>query len=125
MPEPAQWPELVALVPPGTRCGLAGQVYFGAAEPEPEPEPPLLPWLSGLVRQTLRLAQDEQVANATLVGLGVESLQAIALQYQILERTGAEVPVDDLLGDKTVTQLAVSLEAAGLEEGLEEGAVLA
>ncbi len=125
VPEPAQWPELVALVPPGTRCGLAGQVYFGAAEPEPEPEPPLLPWLSGLVRQTLRLAQDEQVANATLVGLGVESLQAIALQYQILERTGAEVPVDDLLGDKTVTQLAVSLEAAGLEEGLEEGAVLA
>jgi methionyl-tRNA synthetase len=123
VPEPAQWPELVALVPPGTRCGLAGQAYFGAAEPEPEP--PLLPWLSGLVRQTLRLAQDEQVANATLVGLGVESLQAIALQYQILERTGAEVPVDDLLGDKTVTQLAVSLAAAGQEAGLEEGAVLA
>ncbi|HEY1621585.1 MAG TPA: class I tRNA ligase family protein [Streptosporangiaceae bacterium] len=115
VPEPDQWPELVALVPPGTRCGLAGQVYFGAAEPEPDP--PLLGWLTGLVRQTLRLADDEQVANATLIGLGAESLQAIALQYQILERTGAEVPVDDLLGDKTVTQLAVSLAAAGMEEG--------
>ncbi|HEX9030651.1 MAG TPA: class I tRNA ligase family protein [Streptosporangiaceae bacterium] len=66
----------------------------------------LLPFLAGLVRDTLRLPDAEPVADATLMSLGAESMQAIALQYQIAERTGADVTVQDLLGDRTVAQLA-------------------
>jgi len=103
---PAQWPRIVTLVPHGTRVNLARQVFFGA-RPEPgEPSAPLLPWLSALVREALQLPEDEQVADATLVALGIKSMQAIALQYQILERTGTDVAVADLLGDRTVRQLA-------------------
>ena len=71
-----------------------------------------LGWLSGLVRQTLRLPEDAPVADATLVSLGAESMQAIALQYQILAGTGADVAVQDLLGDHTVAELAASLPDA-------------
>ncbi len=72
----------------------------------------LLAWFSGLIRQTLQLPAGKPVADATLVSLGAESLQAIALQYQILQVTGADVTVQDLLGDHTVAQLAALLAAA-------------
>jgi len=131
IPPPSQWPRIVTLVPAGTDVDLARQVFFGgraeagteaparesarAAARDPEQEParepaaPLLPLLSGLVRDALRLPPAAPVADATLVALGMESLQAIALQYQILEHTGADVPMDDLLGDRTVAQLAAFL----------------
>jgi methionyl-tRNA synthetase len=106
---PEQWPQTVTLVPPGTRVDLARQVFFGSP-PGPQPEAsPLLPWLCGLIREALQLPEDEEVAAATLVALGVKSMQAIALQYQILERTGADVTVEDLLGDRTVANLAAFL----------------
>jgi methionyl-tRNA synthetase len=112
LPPPARWPELVTLVPHGTRVDLARQVFFGRP-PGPEAAPaPLLPFLSELVREALRLPADAAVTDATLVGLGVESLQAIALQYQILERTGVDITVEDLLGDRTVAQLAAILDGA-------------
>jgi methionyl-tRNA synthetase len=135
---PSQWPQLVTLVPPGTRVDLARQVFFG---PQPGPEAatgpagetaaqaetardetaqddaePLLPWLSGLIREALRLPEGEQIADTTLVALGIESMQAIALQYQILERTGADVTVESLLGDRTVAELAVALSAGPAPE---------
>jgi methionyl-tRNA synthetase len=112
---PTQWPRTVTLVQPGTSVTMARTVFFGAA-PEPgtpaAPDESLLPWLSGLVTEALRLPAETPVAGATLVSLGVESMQAIALQYQILERTGIEVPVTDLLGDQTVAQLAAFLAGA-------------
>jgi methionyl-tRNA synthetase len=96
---------------------LARQVFFGAGSTSgasgPASEEPLLGWLSGLVRQTLQLPADAPVADATLVSLGAESMQAIALQYQILAGTGADVSVQDLLGDLTVAQLAELLPGAG------------
>jgi methionyl-tRNA synthetase len=122
VPPPASWLEHVALVPAGTKPDLAREVFFGPAGAAAEPSP-LLPWLSGLVREALRLPETEQVADATLVSLGVESLQAIALQYQILERTGADVTVENLLGDTTIAQLAASLPAdedPGLSQAREE-----
>lgn len=66
----------------------------------------MLTWLSGQVRSVLRLAGDEPVEDRTLLALGMESLQAIALQYQILDRFGADVTIDELLGGCTVGELA-------------------
>jgi methionyl-tRNA synthetase len=108
---PQEWPEQVSLVPPGTRVSLAREVFFGA-QPDPGPAPSsLLPWLSDRVREALLLPEGQPVADATLVSLGTTSLQAIALQYQVLEHTGADVTVDDLLGGNTVAQLAELISA--------------
>lgn len=70
----------------------------------------MLTWLAGLVRGVLRLPPDEPVEDRTLVALGMESLQAIALQYQILDQLGADVTIDDLLGGRTVGELAQVVE---------------
>lgn len=118
---PAQWPELVTLVPPGVQVDLVRQDFFGAGSAggakdtgdSPVAEGQSLGWLSGLVRQTLRLPDDAPVADATLVSLGAESMQAIALQYQIFAGTGADVAVQELLGDHTVAELAALLPASG------------
>lgn len=77
------------------------------------PEPPLLPWLSRLVRGVLRLPEDAAVRDRTLVSLGMESLQALALQYQLLDQLGADVSIEDLLGSRSVAELA-ALVAGGL-----------
>jgi len=69
-------------------------------------EPPLLPWLSRLVRGVLRLPDDAPVRDRTLVGLGMESLQAIALQYQLMDQVGADVTIEDLMGGRDVAGLA-------------------
>lgn len=107
-PPPAEWPDTVTLVPAGTEVALARREFFAdpqEADPQ-ENASPLLPWLSDLVRETLRLPADEPVHDSSLVRIGMESLQAIALQYQITERLGADVPLEDLLGDRTVAELA-------------------
>lgn len=116
MPPPAEWPHAVALVPPGTRINLARQVFFRApAEPGAQPPVParpagatsqLLPWLRELVRNTMELPEEEPVDDKTLVGLGMVSLQTVALQYQILADLGLDITVDDLLGDHDIAALA-------------------
>jgi methionyl-tRNA synthetase len=78
-----------------------------------DPDPSLLPWLSRLVRGILRLPDDAPVRDRTLVGLGMESLQAIALQYQLMEQVGADVTIEDLMGSRDVAGLA-ELIAAGV-----------
>jgi len=99
---PDRWPDLVTLVPPGTEVHLSGQVFFtGPAESDAE----LLPWLSGVVAEALQLSGAAD-PGSTLVALGSTSMQAIALQYQILQRTGADMAIDDLLGDRTIAELA-------------------
>ena len=121
---PERWPALVTLVPPGTRVKLSGQVFFRQPARAGGQPAALLPWLSGLVRQALRLPEGETVADATLVSLGVKSMQAIALQYQILDHTGADVSVEYLLSDRTVGELAefLSGQAAADDEDGADGA---
>ncbi|MEU6917436.1 class I tRNA ligase family protein [Streptomyces olindensis] len=129
-PPPTEWPRTVTLVPAGTPIDLTRQEFFATpgtpeqnpapqaeAAPQPGPEgtgPLLLPWLSDLVRHTLRLPSDAPVRDSTLVQMGMESLQVIALQYQITEQVGADVSIEDLLGDKSVAELA-ALIADGAE----------
>ncbi len=109
-PPPSEWPKTVTLVPPGTRVDLARQVFFGAP-PAPAADEPLLPWLSTLVREAMTLPGDEPIGHRRLVELGMESLQCIVLQYKILEETGADVTMEDLLGERTVAELAAFLSA--------------
>ncbi len=106
--EPQTWPELVSLVPPGTKVQLAGQVFFRM------PDPGLLSWLTGVVAEAI--AADGVDPAATLVALGVTSMQAIALQYQILQRTGADISIEDLLGDRTIAEVAARRQQRQLRE---------
>lgn len=110
-PAPAAWPERVLLVEPGTRIDLAERVFFGAA-PEPAGH---LPWLADLVREALQPPAGTELEGLTLVELGMTSMQSIALQYQILEKLGVDVRVEDLLGRRTVAELAAFLERAAAE----------
>jgi len=133
---PTEWPRTVTLVKPGTRITLGGTVFFGGApdrqptaggrqptaEDPPQPpaedrRPPLLPWLSDLVRAALRLPADAPVRDRSLVGLGMESLQAIALQYQISEQAGADVSIEDLLGSRDVAGLAAHIAELAPADG--------
>ncbi|WAL68647.1 class I tRNA ligase family protein [Amycolatopsis cynarae] len=111
-PPATQWPRSVRLVPPGTAIGLAGHVFFGektsSAKTEESADSPLLPWLSTVVREVLRLAADEPVRDRSLADLGMESIQAVALQYQLTDRLGADVPLASLLS-QDVAGLAASL----------------
>jgi methionyl-tRNA synthetase len=153
--EPDQWPELVTLIPPGTKISLAGQIFFrDPADTSPElaeaesgqaesgqaesgqagsgragsgrAESDLLAWLSATVAEALALPEGAD-PDVSLVALGSTSMQAIALQYQILQRTGLDIAIDDLLGGRTLAELAAALatqSAEGEEESSEEEVVV-
>ncbi len=118
------WPQTVTLVPVGAAITLADQEFFvppvaaeltaADAVPNPaapvEPASPLLDWLTETVAATLALDGNPPGAGATLATLGAQSLHAVTLQYQILEHTGAEVSIDELLGDRTVAGIATLVE---------------
>ncbi|MDI5975745.1 acyl carrier protein, partial [Amycolatopsis magusensis] len=120
LPAERTWPHAVELVPAGTAVTLAGRTFFG-----PRPEEPtvtgtpvdekagegshLLPWLSEVVREVLRLPADEPVANRSLAELGMQSMQAVALQYQLTDRLDADVPLEALLGGGDLAGIADSL----------------
>lgn len=127
IPEITEWPRTVTLVPAGSRTTLAGQTFFvppadgpPADRPAAVAEPVLLPRLAELVSQTLQLPAGASVATSTLVQLGAASLQAVALQYQVLECLGVEVMVEELLGERTVRELAALLESRGATEPARE-----
>ena len=112
--EPTQWPALVTLVAPDTKINLAGQVFF--VTPATEDSSPqaggtdeLVSWLSCAVAEALQLPAGAADPGATLLALGSTSMQAIALQYQILQRTGADLALDDLLGGSTIADIAALL----------------
>jgi methionyl-tRNA synthetase len=104
-----RWPQSVTLLPPSSRVDLAGANFFRA--PAATATAPLLEWLEEAVRSTLQLPTDQQIAGATPLQLGAASLHAVTLQYLIMEETGADIAVDDLLGQLTVADLATRLLA--------------
>jgi methionyl-tRNA synthetase len=114
-PADAGWPDTVTLVEAGTRIDLAHRTFFG--EPPAESDAELLPWLGELVRGALQLPDEEQVGDRTLMDLGMGSMQAVSLQYQILETMGIDIPVEDLLSERSVGSLAILIaDLAGAEE---------
>jgi len=86
-------------------------------------EQPQDSWLSALVRETLRRPAGDFVADTTLTSLGITSIQAIALQYQIGEHTGLVVPLETLLDEYTIADLAAVLDEmqSGTLGGAEAG----
>jgi methionyl-tRNA synthetase len=106
LPEPARWPQTVTFIPPGTRIVLAGQVFFGAPAASHH-----LPWLDETVRAALQLPEEVSLADKTLAELGMTSMQAIAVQYQIAEKTGVDVSLEDMLGPAGLAGLAKLLDA--------------
>lgn len=101
------WPQTVTLVEPGARITLADQVFF--RDPARALDPGPLAWLTEVVATTLQVEVGSAVADATLSELGAASLHAVTLQYQILEQTGVELSLDELLGTRTVAQIAALL----------------
>lgn len=106
LPEPDRWPQTVTLVPPGNRADLSGQVFFGAAAASP-----VLSWLDETVRAALQLPRDMPLAGKTLAELGMTSMQALAIQYQIAEKTGVDVSLEDMAGPAGLAGLARLLDA--------------
>lgn len=118
MPEPGVWPRTVDLVPPDSEIRLADAVFFRPASAAATSR--LTPWLSGLVRTLLQLPQEEPVEDTGLGRLGASSLQAVTLQYQILDGLDVDISVDELLGSPDLQALA-----AAIEERAEPAAVAA
>jgi methionyl-tRNA synthetase len=115
-PEPTEWPQQPELLPAGSRIDLARQVFFRA----PAQESVVQTWLNSLVCEALQLESEQFSGNESLALLGMTSMQSIALQYQILDRTGLDVSIEQLLGEQSVAQLAGQLQAGMRDEQVAE-----
>lgn len=117
----ASWPTTVTLIPPGSRITTARQTFFSLPDDPPSgkgqsvhdgqdapgaQDETVAEWLGELVTITLQRPPGEPVSGSTLVSLGMSSLHAVALQYQIQERAGIEVSLEELLGERSVQELA-------------------
>ncbi|MEW2065617.1 class I tRNA ligase family protein [Streptomyces sp. NPDC007346] len=123
LPAPAVWPRTVELVAPGSEIRLADAVFFVRPDrpaPEATTDPRLVGWLSGLVRTLLQLPADHVVATQGLNALGTSSLQAVTLQYQLLEALDVDVTLDELLGAENVSALAALVEERAEETTVAE-----
>ncbi|MBT2454874.1 class I tRNA ligase family protein [Streptomyces sp. ISL-86] len=118
MDAPGTWPRTVELVAAGSEIALADAVFFrpsdladlaapaAPAAPAADAEPALTPWLTGIVRTALRLDADEPIAGRTLPQLAAGSLQAVTVQYQILDALDVDLSMDELLHGGTLAELA-------------------
>ncbi|MFF5706529.1 class I tRNA ligase family protein [Streptomyces sp. NPDC012794] len=105
---PGTWPRTVELLAPGTALALADAVFFRPVPDTAAPaaDPALTPWLTRVVRTALRLGEDEQIAHRTLTQLAAGSLQAVTVQYQILDALDVDLSMDELLHGGTLAELA-------------------
>lgn len=105
--------------------------YWVAAPPAPrplEPSEPLLtegaetpPGLAAKIRsflsQTLSVASDQIAERTELSGLGVDSIVLMRLARVLEEWTGVAVPLHELHGLDTITQLVSRVERGAVETG--------
>ncbi|WP_051795529.1 class I tRNA ligase family protein [Streptomyces sp. NRRL S-87] len=107
---PSAWPRTVELLTPGSEVALADAVFFTpTAAAAATGTDPLTDWLSATVRTALRLEGDEPIADRTLTQLAAGSLQAVTVQYQILDALDVDLSMDELLHGGTVAELAAVL----------------
>ncbi|MEV7414916.1 class I tRNA ligase family protein [Streptomyces sp. NPDC089919] len=105
---PAAWPRTVELLAPGTPVALADTAFFTAPAAEAGPGP-LTDWLTRVVQGALRLEPGEPIAHCTLPQLAAGSLQAVTVQYQILDALDVDLSMDELLHGGTLAELAAVL----------------
>jgi methionyl-tRNA synthetase len=114
--EPVRWPDRVSLPAPGAKVELTRAVFFGeAGHPSV-----VLAWLNSTVCETLQLDPATADRDSSLALLGLTSMQSIALQYQILDRTGVDISIEQLLGERSMAELAGYLEATMTEDLIAE-----
>jgi methionyl-tRNA synthetase len=114
--EPVSWPKEVSLLSPARPVALAHQVFFGP----PTGRSAVLAWLNSAVCEALQVAPAAADQDSSLALLGMTSMQSIALQYQILDRTGVDISIEQLLGERSMAELAGYLEAAMTEDLIAE-----
>jgi methionyl-tRNA synthetase len=113
MPEPTAWPRTVELVAPGSPVALADAVFFrpsGDAGTPASGASPVLPWLVEVMRGALQLPDGEAFEDRPLTDLAMSSLQAVTVQYRILDELDVDVAVEELMGATDVAALAALIE---------------
>ncbi|MCP3755576.1 phosphopantetheine-binding protein [Streptomyces sp. TBY4] len=75
-----------------------------------EAAPTTLSWLQDTVRAALQLSESEEVAARTLRELAATSLQTVGVQYRILQETSVQVEMTELIGDRTIADLALLID---------------
>ncbi len=86
-------------------------------------EPRLATWIEETARVMIRLPSDVDAAGRSLASLGLNSLNAIALQYRLQNEHAIEVTVAELMGDLTIFELARDLESRTSSPVTTSGAV--
>jgi methionyl-tRNA synthetase len=114
--EPVRWPDRVPLLAAGTKVELTRAVFFG----ESGATSVVLAWLNSTVCEALQIDPTSADRDSSLALLGLTSMQSIALQYQILDRTGVDISIEQLLGERSMAELAGYLEAAMTEDLIAE-----
>ncbi|QSB06876.1 class I tRNA ligase family protein [Natronoglycomyces albus] len=104
------WPETVSLVPPGTVCSLEATRFFAASDSTATEPSPVESWLRARLRAVAQLDDSIDLAGRSPVSVGLTSLGATAVQYQLLDELGADVALELLLGDQTTRQIAQTVE---------------
>lgn len=72
--------------------------------------PATLLWLRTMVREVLQLPESEDVDMRTLRELGAGSLQAVALQFRILQETSVNVEMGELVGGSHIADIAALID---------------
>jgi hypothetical protein len=70
-----------------------------------------LPRLRTIVREVLLLPESEDVDMRTLRELGTGSVQAVAVQFRILQETSVSVGMGELVADTRVADIATLIDA--------------
>lgn len=73
-------------------------------------EPTTLSWLQDTVRAALQLSESEEVAARSLRELAATSLQTVGVQYRILQETSVQVEMTELIGDRSIADLALLID---------------
>ncbi|MFE4633900.1 phosphopantetheine-binding protein [Streptomyces sp. NPDC056773] len=69
-----------------------------------------LSWLQDTVRAALQLSESEEVAARSLRELAATSLQTVGVQYRILQETSVQVEMTELIGDRSIADLALLID---------------